>query len=38
MKQDIFYCNPINCKSDFRDPEIFKYIPLIKRKKDDNEH
>ena len=38
MKQDLFYCNPINCKSYFRDPEIFKYIPLIKRKKDDNEY
>ena len=38
LKQDVYYCKQIYNKSDYRDPEIFKYIPITKRKKDDNEY
>ena len=33
-----YYNNPIYNKSDYRDPEIFKYIPITKRNKDDTEY
>ena len=38
MTQDVFYNKPYNNKSDYRDPEIFKYIPITKRNKDDKEY
>ena len=38
MTQDYYYYDPINNKSNFRDPEIFAFIPITKRKKDDNEY
>ena len=38
LEQDVYYFNPIYNRSDFRDPEIFKYIPITKRKKDDKEY
>jgi hypothetical protein len=38
MTHDIYYCKQIHAKSEFRDPEIFKYIPITKTKKDDIEY
>ena len=38
MSQDVYYCKPTNSKSEFRDPEIFKYIPITKRKNGDDEY
>ena len=31
--QDVFYFKPTFNKNDLRDPEIFKYIPIVKNKK-----
>ena len=33
MVQDVFYFKPIFNKNELRDPEIFKYIPIVKNKK-----
>ena len=38
MHQDIYYSKIDYNKSDLRDPEIFKYIPIVKQKKDDKEY
>ena len=38
MTHDVYYCKQIHAKSEFRDPEIFKYIPITKTNKDDIEY
>jgi hypothetical protein len=38
MTQDCFYCDPINSKSEYRNPDIFRFIPITKREKDDKEY
>ena len=38
VNKDAFYCKLSNNKSKYRDPEIFKYIPITKTKKDDKEY
>ena len=38
MNQDIFYNNPSYVRSEYRNPEIFRYIPITKRNKDDKEY
>ena len=38
MKQDVYYFKQFYSKSEFRDPEIFKYIPIVKKNKVDIEY
>ena len=38
MTQDVFYYEHSNIRSEYRTPEIFKYIPIIKRSNDDIEY
>ena len=38
MSQDIYYYSPTYTKSKYREPEIFKYIPITKRNNDDKEY
>ena len=38
MTQDCYYCDPIYNTSEYRDPDIFKFIPITKRNEDDKEY